>query len=115
MKAKSTLLAALAGLGTLAAAPAFAGNGWHGERNASHFRHAPRAAMVVTPRRFAYGPVPRLSYVAPPRVIYAPPARVVYAAPPAVIYGPQPAVIYAPAPRVAYPQPAISIRFRLPL
>jgi hypothetical protein len=110
MKAKSTLLAAVAGLAALAAAPAFADNGWHagrGERNAHHFRHAPRAAVIVPPRRIVYAPAPRLSYVVPPRFVYAPPARVVYA--------PPPAVIYAPAPRVAYPQPAISIRFRLPL
>ena len=106
MKLKNAVLAVLAGTAAIAA-PAFADNGWHGERN-QRFDHGrfdrgherferSRFArpVVVVPRRV----------VVPPRVVYAP---VPYYYTPAPVY-------YHPAPPVVYSEPGISIGFRLPL
>jgi hypothetical protein len=75
MKAKKAVLAVLVGTAALAAAPAFADNGWH--RGYEHdYRHAPRhyAPVVVAP-------APRVIYA--PAPVYYRPAPVYYAAAPA--------------------------------
>jgi hypothetical protein len=96
MKLKTAVLAALAGTAAIAA-PAFADNGWHGERHERFDRGHERF------ERFHY---------APWRVVVAPAPRVIYAPAP-YYYTPAP-VYYRPAP--VYPvTPGVSISFRLPL
>ncbi len=98
MKLKKTMLAVLAGSAAIAAAPAFADNGWH--RGWHHGHPAPRV-VVSAP----------VYYAPPPRVVYYSPAPV-YHVPAPVVSG---AVVY-PAPVYSPPvQPAVSLRFRLPL
>ena len=73
MKAKKAVLAALVGTAALAAAPAFADNGWH----RGHYYGHPYY------QRYAYAP----------RVVYAPAPVYYYPAP---VYRPAPVVV-APA------------------
>ena len=113
MKLKRTMLAVLAGITALAAAPVFADNdrheerGWRGEHGYGHHYHD----------GYYYAPRPRVIYapqVVYPAPAYYPPAPAYY--PPAPVYY-QPPQYYQPAP-VYVPAPVhsgVSISFRLPL
>jgi hypothetical protein len=106
MNLKRTMLAVLAGITALAAAPVFADNdrheerGWRGEHGYGHHYHGD----------YYYAPRPRVIYA--PQVVYPAPA---YYPPAPVYYQPpryyQPAPVYVPAPVSS----GISISFRLPI